>query len=267
MVNIQAFRVHFLKKCRIFLCNFLTSTKCRQHVSHKEKWHVRVFLKCFQWISCLYSKRAGTCHPAISCVRKQYATSVPARHIYERQDLQIESNSCFSDLSHSLNCWHHWLNETVAPFRKNFNEFQCCVLNYFYRPQRSWAKVMFLQASVILSIGGGSASVHAGMPAPPDQADPPGTSKPPPPTRQIPPPAPGRPPGTRDPPPQTRQTPPRPETPPQTRQTPLPPPPRKQTPAYGQWAAGTHPTGMRSCSIKCRRKTFKNWDKKDPIFL
>ena len=28
------------------------------------------------------------------------------------------------------------------------------VLNSFYRPQRSWAKVMFLQASVILSTGG-----------------------------------------------------------------------------------------------------------------
>ena len=27
--------------------------------------------------------------------------------------------------------------------------------SYYYRPQRSWAKVMFLQASVILSTGGG----------------------------------------------------------------------------------------------------------------
>ena len=27
--------------------------------------------------------------------------------------------------------------------------------NYFYRPQRSWGKVMFLQASVILLTGGG----------------------------------------------------------------------------------------------------------------
>ena len=33
--------------------------------------------------------------------------------------------------------------------------------NRFYRPQRSWAKVMFLQASVILSTGGGG--VHAGQ--------------------------------------------------------------------------------------------------------
>ena len=30
-----------------------------------------------------------------------------------------------------------------------------CLPNCFYRPQRSWAKVMFLQASVILSTGGG----------------------------------------------------------------------------------------------------------------
>ena len=38
---------------------------------------------------------------------------------------------------------------------------------HFYRPQRSWAKVMFLQASVILSTGGGvSASVHAGIHTP-----------------------------------------------------------------------------------------------------
>ena len=28
------------------------------------------------------------------------------------------------------------------------------------------------------------------------------------------------------------------------------PPPRKQTPAYGQRAAGTHPTGMHSCNDK-----------------
>ena len=27
------------------------------------------------------------------------------------------------------------------------------------------------------------------------------------------------------------------------------PPPEKQTAAYGQWAAGTHPTGMHSCFI------------------
>ena len=40
-----------------------------------------------------------------------------------------------------------------------------------YRPQRSWGKVMFLQASVILLTGGVSASVHAGI-HPPEQTPP-----------------------------------------------------------------------------------------------
>ena len=40
-----------------------------------------------------------------------------------------------------------------------------------YRPQRSWAKVMFLQVCVILFTGG-SASVHAGIPPPPEQTPP-----------------------------------------------------------------------------------------------
>ena len=71
---------------------------------------------------------------------------------------------------------------------------QLIVLNLvrrnFYRPQRSWGKVMFLQASVILSTGGV-----------PDQVHPPGTRYPP---------GPGTPPGT-------RYTPsPRPSTPPPT---------------------------------------------------
>ena len=43
----------------------------------------------------------------------------------------------------------------------------------FYRPQRSWAKVMFLQASVILLTGGMSASVHAGIPHPQEGGTPP----------------------------------------------------------------------------------------------
>ena len=37
----------------------------------------------------------------------------------------------------------------------------------FYRPQRSWGKVMFLHVSVILLTGGVSASVHAGIHHPP----------------------------------------------------------------------------------------------------
>ena len=48
---------------------------------------------------------------------------------------------------------------------------------------------------------------------------------------------------------QTRQTPPGPGRPPRTRQTPpdQADPPGKQTSAYGQRAAGTHPTGIHSC--------------------
>ena len=41
-----------------------------------------------------------------------------------------------------------------------------------YRPQRSWGKVMFLEACVILFTGGVSASVHAGIPHPPEQTPP-----------------------------------------------------------------------------------------------
>ena len=37
------------------------------------------------------------------------------------------------------------------------------------------------------------------------------------------------------------------------------PPPGKQTPAYGQRAAGTHPTGMHSCLGKFRNVLFKNY--------
>ena len=36
----------------------------------------------------------------------------------------------------------------------------------FYRPQRSWGKVVFSQVCVILFTGGVSASVHAGIPPP-----------------------------------------------------------------------------------------------------
>ena len=56
----------------------------------------------------------------------------------------------------------------------------------YYLPQRSWGKVIFSQASVVLFTRGGSASVHAGIP-------PPGTRHPPTWTRQAPP-RPGRPP-------------------------------------------------------------------------
>ena len=117
------------------------------------------------------------------------------------------------------------------------------------------AKVIFLHLFVILFTGGkgggGLPQCILGYQCPP----PPQDQTPPPP------PGPGRPPQSRHhhphpplpqeqtppkqtpPPPQTRQTSPE-QTPlPRTRQTPL----RKQTPAYGLRAVGTHPTGMHSC--------------------
>ena len=76
-----------------------------------------------------------------------------------------------------------------------------------------------------------SASVHAGIPPrsrPPLGADTPQEQTPP---------------WSRHPPPE--------QTPPRSRHIPpeQTPPLRKQTPAYGQRAAGTHPTGMHSCLI------------------
>ena len=50
------------------------------------------------------------------------------------------------------------------------SQSQSRALTYYYRPQRSCGKVMFLHLSVILSTGGGvSASVHAGIHTPPWQ--------------------------------------------------------------------------------------------------
>ena len=67
----------------------------------------------------------------------------------------------------------------------------------FYRPQRSWAKVMFLQACVCPRGGGVSASVHAGIPTPPPWADaPPPPGADPPQSRH--PPGPGSPPPEAD---------------------------------------------------------------------
>ena len=102
-----------------------------------------------------------------------------------------------------------------------------------YRPQRSWAKVMFLQASVILLTGGG---VPGQVPPGPGTSPRPGT----PPTRyspldqvlppldQVLPPRPGTPPQTRY--PQTRYS------PPETRYSPLHqvPPPAPGTPPLHQ---------------------------------
>ena len=59
----------------------------------------------------------------------------------------------------------------ICRFLKCINNFMWQIYNY--RPQRSWAKVMFLQVCVILFTGGVSASVHAGIPHPP-RSRPPG---------------------------------------------------------------------------------------------
>ena len=126
---------------------------------------------------------------------------------------------------------------------------------------------------MILSTGQGrvSASVHAwdtpprsrpprsrtpGSRHPPWEQTPPGSSHPP----GADPSGSSHPPGSRHHPEQTPPwllDPPVEQTPPGSRhvwdQTPpspleqTPPPPGKQTPACGQWAAGTHPTGMHSC--------------------
>ena len=109
------------------------------------------------------------------------------------------------------------------------------------------AKVMFLQVSVCPQ-GGEFVCLSACWDANPprDQAAPPRPGRSPR-TRQTPP-GPGRPPRDQGDPPPDQADPPGPGRPPQA-DTP-PPPAGKQTPAYGLRAAGTHPTGMHSCSQK-----------------
>ena len=75
---------------------------------------------------------------------------------------------------------------TASAEEKNYNLTRVatafvrkCVTNVSHWPwvitgrKRSWAKVMFLQASVILLTEGLSASVHAGIPTPPGSRHPP----------------------------------------------------------------------------------------------
>ena len=100
----------------------------------------------------------------------------------------------------------------------------------YYRPQRSWAKVMFLQVCVILFTGGRGVCLSACWDDTPREQTPQEHT----------------PPWSRHPPPRAdthplEQTPPGADTPPE--QT----PPPEQTMAYGQRAAGTHPAGMHSC--------------------
>ena len=128
----------------------------------------------------------------------------------------------------------------------------------FYRPQRSWGKVMFLQVCVILFTGGECLTRYPPQDqVPPRARYPPGTRYPPlgpgtPPRTRYPP-GPGTPPWARYPspgpgtPPRHQVHPPGPGTPPAPGT-----PPRDQVPPpgpgrYGLRAGGTHPTGMHSC--------------------
>ena len=113
------------------------------------------------------------------------------------------------------------------------------------------AKVMFLQVCVCPQGGRVSASVHAGMPyppgwRPPQMENPPGWRTPLgwriPPRWRTPPLDGEHPPGMENPP--WMENPPGWRTPRMEN-----PPPGKQTTAYCLRAAGTHPTGMHSCSL------------------
>ena len=97
------------------------------------------------------------------------------------------------------------------------------------------AKVIFLHLSVILFTGGHVCGRTPPSQTPRQQTNPrsihPSGSRPLPGSRPL---------GSRHPPPQTRHH-----------------PPRKQTPAYGQRAAGMHPTGMHSC-VKLKTLCYRN---------
>ena len=104
---------------------------------------------------------------------------------------------------------------------------------HFYPPQRSWAKA---SVSVILFTGGGGICLSACWDT--QEQTPPRSRHP----QEQTPPQEKTPPKSRHPHPPKADTP-QEQTPPQRADT----PPGKQTPAYGQRAAGTHPTGMHSC--------------------
>ena len=154
------------------------------------------------------------------------------------------------------------MNQLKSIYNSLFKDPHSHLFSDNYWPQRSCGQgYVFTHVCDSVHRGGLWAGPPRTRQIPPWQGEPPGLG------RHPPPPGPGRhqPPQTRQTPhsPWTRQTPPRPGRhpprpgrhppdqadkwqgePPQTRQT---PPPRKKTAAYGQWAAGTHPTGMHSC--------------------
>ena len=99
---------------------------------------------------------------------------------------------------------------------------------YFYCPQRSWGKVIFSQACVILFMGGGSASVHAGIPPPRSRHPPLGPGTPSPPWEQA----------------HPQQA---------------PPPEAEHAGRYSQRTGGTHPTGMQSFFFNSCRCSVTMW--------
>ena len=104
----------------------------------------------------------------------------------------------------------------------------------YYRPKRSCGQgYVFTRVCDSVNRGGGGSPEN-----------PPGTRQPTPPGPGNHPPGPGNPPRTRQP-PRDQATPPGPGNPPRHQAD--PPPVGKNTAAYGQWAAGTHPTVMHSC--------------------
>ena len=121
-------------------------------------------------------------------------------------------------------CSHLPLKPSLSwSFQKGFN---------IYRPQRSWGKVIFSQASVILSTGGEYLDRYT----PRDQLHPPRT-------RYTHPLGPGTPPQD-----QLHIPPPRPATPPLA---------AVHAGRYGQQAGGTHPTGMHSCFVLVHSYRFR----------
>ena len=110
---------------------------------------------------------------------------------------------------------------------------------HFHRPQRSWGKVMFLQASVILLYRGWGClpqcmlGTHPPRQQTPSRADPP---------------------GSRHPTGEQKSPPPKEQIPPWSRHPPIGRHPPEQTPPLHSMlgdtvnnAGGTHPTGMQSC--------------------
>ena len=102
-----------------------------------------------------------------------------------------------------------WLNEV---------DKYLMYIYHFYRPQRSWGKVIFSQACVILFTGGVCLSACWDTPSPPTRRPPPG---------------PGTPPGQAS-------------------------PGAEHAGGYGQGAGGTHPTGMQSCELWIWTEKVKN---------